>query len=353
MTSVVLSVLKIFIPATIAFFVGIAITPAVTHYLYKYQMWKKKARNEALGGGETPIFNQLHKEKEVNTPRMGGLIIWLSVLFTAVFFLILSILSPTDLAQKMNFISRGQTWLPLFILIVSSIVGLLDDYLVITGRGGYIAGGIPLKVRIGYVLFAGFLSGWWFFAKLGVSALGIPFIGFISLGVLIIPLFMLVMLALFSGGIIDGIDGLSGGIFASIFTAYGIIAFFQDQIDLAAFCMVVVGGLLAFLWFNIPPARFYMTETGILGLTTALAVVAFLTGQVVVLPIIALPLFLASGSVILQMLSKKFRGKKIFLVAPIHHHFEALGWPGYKVTMRFWILGIVFALMGTIIALIG
>lgn len=354
MDPVLLSVLKIFIPATVAFFLGILITPSISHFLYKNEMWKKKARNEALGGGATPIFNALHKEKEVNTPRMGGLIIWISVLLTSSLFWIISLLSNDDFSQKMDFVSRSQTWLPFFILIVSSLVGLLDDYLVIKGRGGYIAGGIPLKLRIAYVIFAGLVSGWWFFEKLDVSSIAIPFYGDIVLGAFFIPVFVLVMLALFSGGVIDGIDGLSGGIFATIFAAYGTIAFFQNQIDLAAFCMVVVGGLLAFLWFNIPPARFYMTETGILGLTTALAIVAFLTEQVAVLPIIALPLFVSAGSVILQLMSKKLRnGKKIFLVAPIHHHFEAVGWPSYKVTMRFWILSIVFALLGMIIALIG
>ncbi|MCK4386834.1 MAG: phospho-N-acetylmuramoyl-pentapeptide-transferase, partial [Candidatus Pacebacteria bacterium] len=104
----------------------------------------------------------------------------------------------------------------------------------------------------------------------------------------------------------------------------------------------------------IPPARFYMTETGILGLTTTLTVVAFLTGQVLVLPIIAFPLFATVASDIVQVASKKWRrGKKVFLVAPLHHHFEALGWPSYKVTMRYWVLSIIFAVIGMIIALIG
>jgi len=162
------------------------------------------------------------------------------------------------------------------------------------------------------------------------------------------------MLGLFSGGVIDGIDGLSGGIMVAIFSAYALIAFFQQQIDLAVFSAVIAGGTLAFLWFNIPPARFYMSETGILGLTTTLAVVAFLTKAVVVLPIIAFPLLLASLSDIIQITSKKLRnGKKVFLVAPIHHHFEALGWPSYKVTMRFWIISVIFAMIGVVIALIG
>jgi len=182
----------------------------------------------------------------------------------------------------------------------------------------------------------------------------IPALVYLFWGVAHINFVWPVMLAIFSGGVIDGIDGLSGGIMASIFSAYSILAFFQNQIDLAAFCAAVVGSLLAFLWFNIPPARFYMTETGMLGLTTSLTVVAFLTNGVAVLPIIALPLFVASLSVIIQILSKKFRnGKKVFLVAPIHHHFEALGWPAYKVTMRFWIISVVCALIGVVVALIG
>lgn len=346
--------IKVFAPSTIAFAIGIAITPILTHYLYKYKMWKKKARTEGLGGGGTPIFNKLHKEKETGTPRMGGIIIWASALFTILLGLLMAKIWPNEITEKFNFLSRNQTWLPLFTLVTASLVGLIDDFLVIFNRGGYIAGGIPLKIRIGVVLLIGLIGGWWFYNKLGFSSITIPFDGDLYLGIFFIPFFMLVMLALFSGGVIDGIDGLSGGIMAAVFSAYAGIAFFQNQIDLAAFCAVIVGGILAFLWFNIPPARFYMSETGILGLTTTLTVVAFLTKEVVVLPIIAIPLFMASGSVIIQVLSKKFRsGKKVFLVAPIHHHFEALGWPSYKVTMRFWVLGVVFAIIGMILALIG
>lgn len=350
----VISVVKVFIPLAIAFFIGIVITPFLTHYLYKYKLWKKKARNEGLGGGATPIFNGLHKEKEVGTPRMGGIIIWMSVLLTIILVWLIAQMFPSSVTAKLNFLSREQTWLPLFTLIAASLVGLVDDFLVVYGRGGYIAGGLPLRMRIGIVLLIGLIGGWWFYSKLGVSSIDIPFDGTLELGAFIIPFFMLTMLALFSGGVIDGIDGLAGGIMAAIFSAYAGIAFFQSQIDLAAFCAVIVGSILAFLWFNIPPARFYMSETGMLGLTTALTVVAFLTKNVIILPIIALPLFIASLSVIIQVTSKKLRnGKKVFLVAPIHHHFEALGWPAYKVTMRFWVISIFFAVVGMIIGLIG
>jgi len=349
----VINVIKVFIPSVAAFSVGILITPLLTHFLYKYRMWKKEARSKALDGGGTPLFHALHKERETKIPRMGGIIIWLSVGCVVFFFFSLKDFFPNTFAEKLNFLSRNQTWLPLFTLIGGSLVGLIDDILVVKNTGGYVAGGLRLQTRILVVLLIGALGAWWFFTKLDVASIAIPFNGELYLGYLFIPFFMLVMLALFSGGIIDGLDGLAGGIFATIFSAYAGIAFFQGQIDLAAFCAVIVGALLAFLWFNIPPARFYMSETGVLGLTTTLTVVAFLTKAVVVLPIIALPLFAAPASNILQIISKRYFGKKLFLIAPLHHHFEALGWPPYKVTMRFWILSAVCALLGMTIALIS
>lgn len=347
------SVAKVFLSFFLTFSVGILISPIISGYLYKNKMWKKKARNEALGGGETPIFNSLHKEKEISTPRMGGVVIWVSVLITIFILAILSNIFPTMSTQKLNFLSKNQTWLPLFALLSASLVGLLDDILQVRGGGGYIAGGLALSKRIFFVLLVGFIGGYWFYFKLGISSIMIPLLGEVSLGYFFIPFFMIVMLAIFSGGVIDGLDGLAGGIMAVIFASYGVIAFFQNQVDLATFCGAVVGGILAFLWFNIPPARFYMSETGMLGLTVTLSVIAFLTNSVAVLPLIALPLLVTSLSVIIQYLSKKFRGKKIFLVAPLHHHFEAMGWPAYKVTMRYWVISIVFAVLGMIISVVS
>lgn len=350
----ILDVIKVFVPAAFSFFIGIAITPVIAHYLYKYKAWKKHSVHLALDGTPATISASLHRDEVKKTPRMGGIVIWASVIITVFISYLLSVFFPDSVTEKLNFLSRNQTWLPFFTLIVGSIVGLADDILVVKGRGGYVGGGIPLTTRILLVLAIGLVGALWFYIKLGVSSIDIPFVGEVELGILFIPIFMLVMLALFSGGVIDGIDGLSGGIMATIFFAYGGIAFFQNQVDIAAFCSVITGGILAFLWFNIPPARFYMSETGMLGLTTTLSVIAFLTDSVAVLPIIAFPLFVASGSVIIQTLSKKFRnGKKVFLVAPIHHHFEALGWPSYKVTMRFWIISVITALIGMIIALVN
>src|SRR3989344_1263592 len=334
-----LNILKVFGMAAFAFWLGISLTPILTHYLYKHKCWKKTARTKALLGGEATIFNSLHKKKEVGTPRMGGIIIWFSVLSgTLIFYFFAKIFPHSELTQKLNFFSRSQTWLPVFTLFFASMLGLVDDILQIKEKGGYLAGGLSLTKRVALVAALGVAGAYWFYFKLEKSAVLIPFFGEINFGLLFIPFFIIIMLALFSGGVIDGLDGLAGGIMANIFAAYSGIAFFQNQIDLAAFCAVITGALLAFLWFNIPPARFYMGETGMLGLTTTLAVVAFLTNSAIVLPIIAFPLFAASGSDIIQLFSKKFFAKKVFMVAPVHHHFEAIGWPSYKVTMRFWVI---------------
>jgi len=346
-----LSLLKVSLPTTLAFFLGIGLTPFLTDWLYRRKMWKKRAGKIAPDGGETPIFNRLHETRETGTPRMGGIVIWASVFCTVGFFWLLAELWPET--GKFNFLSRNQTWLPLFTLLVGALIGLLDDWRQVRAEQDVRHAGLPFGYRLALVTILGLIGAYWFYVKLGLIAITIPFVGSLTIGWLIIPLFVLVMIALFASGVIDGLDGLSGGVMAIIFATYTVIAFAQNQIDLAAFCGAVTGGLLAFLWFNIPPARFYMSETGILGLTTALTVVVFLTDSVATLPIIALPLVATVLSVIIQMLSKKFRGKKVFLVAPLHHHFEALGWPAYKVVMRYWVIGIIFAIIGLIITLVG
>ena len=240
-------------------------------------------------------------------------------------------------------------------LIFGGLVGLINDVLDIQPGGER---GIRLRTRLLFViLFSGFI-GYWFYAKLGMVAIGIPGDGVLVLGALIIPLFILISLALYAGGVIDGIDGLSGGVFTAAFMAYAGIAYFQNQVDLAAFSATLAGAILAFLWFNIPPARFWMTETGTMGLTMTLAVVAFMTDTlgggygVAALPVIAFPIVMTVFSNILQVGSKKLRGKKVFRIAPLHHHFEAIGWPPYKVTMRYWVISIMCAIVDMTVALL-
>ncbi len=347
-----INVIKIFAVGTFSFLSAFLFTPALTHFLYKYKLWRKEVRTKSLDGGSLPVFQKFHAEGEVKTPRFGGVLIWLGTLFTAIVFFILS---KTDIwwLKKLNFLSKSQTWLPLFTLVAASLLGLADDILQVFRRGTSTDTGLSLRQRLAMVIIIGLIGAWWFYAKLGWQTIHVPGNGEFKIGIWYIPFFVLVMLATYSGGVIDGIDGLSGGTFASIFAAYAAISLWRGQIDLAAFCSVILGTILAFLWFNIPPARFYMGETGILGLCATLTVVAFLSDSVLVLPIIGFPLVVESGSVIIQLLSKKIRRKKVFLAAPIHHHFEAKGWPPYKVTMRFWVVGVVMAIVGVVIRLLG
>ncbi|HNW71726.1 MAG TPA: hypothetical protein PKZ36_00035 [Candidatus Paceibacterota bacterium] len=348
-----LNLLKIFIPTVLSFFIGLAITPIATHFFYKYKMWKRYSRNNEVSAED---FKKIHNEKEeLKTPRVGGMIIWVSVLLTTLLVVVFSYIFNFNFANKINFLSRDQTFIPLFTLILGSIVGFWDDIIQIYGNGKLAHDDKNWrKWKILIILIVSYLIGLWFFYKLGIVSLHIPFGGDIYVGALIIPLFILVALATFSGGVIDGIDGLSGGVLSTIFASYAVIAFANNQMNIAAFSGVITGAILAFLWFNIPPARFYMGETGIMGLTLTLAVLAFLTDSVLILPIVALPLLVTSLSVILQMISKKLRkGKRIFKLAPLHHHFEAIGWPSYKITMRYWVFSVIFAILGIILAVIS
>jgi phospho-N-acetylmuramoyl-pentapeptide-transferase len=237
-------------------------------------------------------------------------------------------------------------------LCVGAAIGFLNDFYDVT-RGGE---GLRLSVRLGLITVLAGGLGWWFYDKLEVTGISIPFDGTLELGILIIPFFVLLTIALYASGVIDGIDGLSGGVFASIFGAYTGIAIVQSQFELAAFCATVVGGIMAFLWFNIPPARFWMTETGSMALTLSLAAVVFMTDSlgdgvgIALLPIVGLPLIATVGFNVIQITYRKATGKKFFRIAPLHHHFEAIGWPSYKVTMRYWVISIFCAVIGVIIA---
>lgn len=346
-------VVVVLVPALTTFSVAIALTPLVSRILYAYRAWKKTPGKHGLDGVPAQEFNRLHEHTETRAPRMGGIIVWLSTLVTISGIALLSTALPSSPFEALNYLSRSQTWVPLAALVLGGIVGLVDDVLVIRPGGT----GVPLPFRLFLVAVLGAIVGYWFYAKLDVVIVNIPFADPIFFGPFILPLFVMLMLALYASGVIDGIDGLSGGVFMIVFLAYTVIAFAQSQVDLAALTASISGGLLAFLWFNIPPARFYMSETGTMALTLSLAVIAFMTDSlaggygVAALPIIGFVLVITVASNVLQVLSKKFFGVKIFRVAPLHHHFEAIGWPSYKVAMRYWVLSIVCAFLGVVLAL--
>jgi phospho-N-acetylmuramoyl-pentapeptide-transferase len=346
---------RILMPSALAFSIGIAFAPLLASILYKNHAWKKKGgKGEGLGGGGTPLFDALHKERETSTPRMGGIVIWFSVLGTALLLFLVGLVSDSSL-ETLDFVNRSQTWLPLAALAVGACIGFFDDLIEITKGGG----GLRLRHRLLMVGLLGLGAGWWFYEKLDVTSVGVPFGAPLEIGWLVIPLFAAVTLALYAGGTIDGIDGLAGGVFAIIFMTYAGIASVQGQVALAAFSAAVAGATLAFLWFNIPPARFYMSETGSMALTLALATIAFTADALgdgiglAVLPLIALPLTVTVTTTLLQVVWKRCFGKKLFAIAPIHHHFESLGWPAYKVTMRYWVITIIAGVFGLTLALLG
>lgn len=322
----------------VTFLLAMAITPIYTTMAYKGQWWKKP-RTTAVTGETAKVFTKLHAKKhERHIPTMAGLIFVVAV---------------TAVTMVMN-LSRTQTWLPLAAFVGAGCIGLVDDIINIRGVGKGVAG-LPSKIKFLLTTLVALLGGWYFFAKLDVTSIHIPGAGPWNIGWLVVPLFVLVVVSTANAvNITDGLDGLAGGLAAIAFTTYAIIAFIEQRYGVSGFCLSVVGGLLAYTWFNIYPARFFMGDIGSFALGTALGVVAMITDTVVLLPIIGAVFVVETGSVILQIASKKLRGgKKIFKVSPLHHHFEASGWPETKVTMRFWILGQVAGVLGLMIFVLG
>ena len=333
----------------ISFIIALAWTPILIYFLDKYRLGKQ-IRSEGA-----PIFNKFHKKKQ-GTPTMGGILIWGTVLFLTLLFWWLAQIGEGTILEKLNFLTRKETLLPLGALIASALVGFGDDLLGIfkkSSKGGAKGGGLKVRHRLLiYTFIAGF-GAWWFFWKLEWDLVHVPFVGDFNVGWWYILIFIFVLVATaHSTNLTDGLDGLVGGVLLIAFAAYGTIAFSQGKMDLAVFCGVIIGALLAFLWFNIYPARFFMGDTGAMSLGITLGIIAMLTNAFLLLPFIGFVLVMESCSVIVQLCSKKIRKKKVFLSTPIHHHFEAKGWPETKITMRFWIINGVMAVIGLIIVFI-
>lgn len=321
-----------------SFLLSMLITPVYTTVAYRRQWWKRQ-RTEAWSGGKALVYQKLHAAKHKrNIPTMAGLIF------------VIAISAVTLLGN----LSRGQTWLPLAGLVAAAGIGLIDDVMNISSHGDGVAG-MKARTKFGLYSLVVLAGGWWFYAKLAVHSIYLPIIHQWHIGVFVIALFWLVVIATaMSVNITDGLDGLAGGLLTASFMAYVIIAAAEHKFALAGFCLTVVGSLLSYTWFNIYPARFFMGDTGSFALGTALGIIALQTDTIYVLPIIGAVYVMETGSVIINRLSRKLRhGKKVFLSSPIHHHFEAIGWPETKITMRFWILGQIASVLGLIIFLIS
>lgn len=323
----------------LGFVLSMLITPVYTTVAYRHEWWKRQ-RTDAWSGGKATVYAKLHAEKHKrHIPTMAGLIFVAAISLVTFFWNL----------------SRGQTWLPLAGLIAAAAIGLIDDVMNIRGIGRRGIAGMSARTKFGLYSLVVLIGGWWFFNKLGVHSIYLPGLHQWHIGVFVIALFWLVVIATaISVNITDGLDGLAGGLLTSSFGAYAIIAIAEHKLALAGFCLTVVGGLLSYTWFNIYPARFFMGDTGSFALGTALGVIAMQTDTVYLLPVIGAVYVIETGSVIINRTSRKLRhGKKVFLSSPIHHHFEALGWPETKVTMRFWILGQMASVVGLIIFLIS
>ncbi len=333
------TLIRILLLGFLGFLISMLVTPLYTTLAYSGQWWKKP-RTTAITGEAAKVFTQLHAEKHKrHIPTMAGIITVFSVCIVTILFNL----------------SRPETWLPVAAFAGAAAVGLLDDIINIRGKGIGVAG-LSSKLKLLLTTLVALIGGWFFYYKLEVSSIHIPVIGTqLEIGWLIIPIFVLVVVATANAvNISDGLDGLAGGLTATAFAVYAIIAALEQRFGVAGFCMTIVGALLSYTWFNIFPARFFMGDVGSFALGTALGVVAMLTNTVLILPIIGMVFVAEAGSVLLQILSKKLRkGKKIFKVSPIHHHFEASGWPEAKVTMRFWVLGQVAGVLGLIVFLLG
>lgn len=324
--------------AVTGFLFSMLLTPIYTHFAYKYKFWKKQKKT-TVDGKALPIVTKLHAHKFKHAfPTMAGMIGVLAVTFTTVIF-------------NLN---RGQTWLPLAGFLGGAVVGFIDDLINVFGSGKG-AAGLRGPVKFLMISIIGVVLGWFFAVRLGWTTLMVPFVGDFEIGV--IPMILIFAFAVVatsnSVNITDGLDGLSGGVTLIAYGAFGVIALFQGNIALFGFCMTVVGWLLSYIWFNVPPARFMMGDTGSFALGAGLGVVAMMTNSFLLLPVIGLLYVVETGSSLIQLLSKKFLHRKVFLCAPLHHLLEAKGWGEAKIVMRFWVIAGVCAILGIFIAATG
>jgi phospho-N-acetylmuramoyl-pentapeptide-transferase len=307
--------------------------------------------------GAATEFAKLHKKKEW-TPTMGMAIVFISIGLIVGLSVLLQWLSPLLVdwfgwSLRYSLFNRNETYLSLFTLLTVGAIGLVDDYLNIIGYGR--TKGLSAKIKMILLSLFAALGAYWFYYKLGFTGISIPFFGVLDLGWLYIPFFALVIVSMANAvNITDGLDGLAGGLLLFNYAVYAFICYNKWLFLLGALCMLIVGWLIAFLWFNIKPARFYMGDVGALALGANLAIVAMMTDTLVVLLIISLVYVLELFSVIIQMISKKLRGgKKIFRIAPFHHHLEAIGWSEETVVMRFWLIGMVLSSIGLVVSMVG
>lgn len=350
-------ILLICIPAFVAYVVGMAAAPFLLMLMRRRQLWKKIHRmDKETNPTMEDDFGKIHDAKsEIDTPRVGGIIIAIGLFVSTLVLWIVSKTNSGIIVDSLDIISRSQTWILFAAFAGCSIIGFIEEMTVIfPGRLPLCpVHGLSRKMLVSIMTCISLFLAWWFYVKLGMHTIHIPFLGMLELGGAFIIVFIVVMLGTFSSRVIDGIDGLSGGVLAIAYIAFSIIALVNNQFHIAAFAGTVATATIAFLWFNVPPAKWYMGEVGMLPLTVCLAMIAFLTDSVIELAIIALPLTVTALSSAIQIVGKKVFGKKVFSLAPLHHALQARGWSNASIVMRYWMVAVISAICGVIIALVG
>jgi len=340
------NLLQIFMYCFIAFVIAAVMYPFFIRFIVKYKL-TQKIRDEGLSGGVAKLFNALHAHK-AGTPTMGGVVIIGAVLATVIVSRILAYFGVVDY----SLLNRGETYLPLATLLSVGVLGVIDDYLNITESSAQ--KGLSARVKFWSLFLFAVAGALWFTFKLEYSLFHVPGVGDFDIGLWYAPLFVFILVGVSNSvNLTDGLDGLAGGLLAIAYGVFGAIAYFYGLPILAAFCMVVVATLLAFLWFNVPPASIYMGDTGSLALGATLGVIALMTNAVLILAVVGFVFVVETISVMLQLFWKKKFKKKLFYIAPIHHHFEKVGWSETQIVMRFWLIGGVCGVMGLVLGLLG
>ena len=406
---------EIFFYAGISFLIAIFVFPKFIRFVQKFKL-TQKIRDRQISGGIAQIFRALHAHK-AGTPVMGGAVIIFAVLTTValsrifsffgiidhsilnrgetylpiitlaavgflgaiddflnidenlvkkffskktkIYFFLFLIFSAAARFLALNFLENffspanffaAKNFLNFFfaLAIFLNLIGLILFFEKKNQKG------LSARVKFLTLFFFAIAGAAWFSFKLGWSKIHIPAVGDADIGLFYFPVFIFIFVGTANSvNLTDGLDGLAGGLLAIAFSVFSVISYFYGLPILSVFCATIVGALGAFLWFNVPPAKIYMGDTGSLALGATLGVIAMLTNAVLILAVVGFIFIFETISVILQLFWKKFFKKKLFAIAPIHHHFETRGWSETQIVMRFWILGAGVGIIGLIVGILG
>jgi len=336
------NLIQIFAYSGFAFFFAVLLYPDLIRLVQRLKM-TKTIRDTSVMGDDAPIFKKYHAHK-AGTPSMGGVLIVVSVLFTVLLSRVFSYFGIIDY----SLLSRGETYLPLATLVVVGVLGAVDDYFNSIEKGSH--KGLSSSVKWWSLVAFALVGAAWFTFKLEWSIITVPLLGQVDIGLWYFPFFMLVVIGTSHAvNVSDGLDGLSGGTLSIAFGTFAAIAYLHGLPILATFCCIIVGALIAFLWYNVPPASIFIGDTGALSLGATLGVVAMLTDSVLLLPLIGIIYVVTIFSSLTQILSKKYLKRKLWPVAPLHHLFQHWGWSETQIVMRYWIIAALSAVIGLLL----